>query len=468
MSKRGSRLPSHIVATPPARPSVNPGAVRALSGVAVAVVLMVHCRQAEATPLMLASSIMTPTAAPFDDFVAEAAQRFAIPEAWIRAVMQAESAGDVQSLSPKGAMGLMQIMPSTWADLRARYGLGNDAYDPHDNILGGAAYLREMYDLFGTPGFIGAYNAGPARYQDHLTTGLPLPDETVAYMANVGRMIGADPDTSLFAVGAAPAAAPRAPVAAGGPVPAPAAVGDRSESVALAEEASGGAARPQIVMADSAPAGVVPGAGRAGDGGASIRPGQRAPARASGDDAPDDTSFDPTPTGDRKHSAVPGGLIIFTSVDDAPTKWHQAPAIVSADEDADADVLPGSGGGLDDAGLISRIHPRDVRHRGTVISAREAVDEPVDLDRSGHEGWGQVRHTSEPVRAASVSDGYAPREEISRPSGPHEVGAARPAQHGGGAELDRRFDHPSSSGGGSRSGGTSSHSHGSRGGRSAG
>jgi soluble lytic murein transglycosylase-like protein len=75
-------------------------------------------------------------------------------------------------------MGLMQIMPETWATLRLRYGLGADPFDPHDNILAGAAYLRELHDRYGSPGFLAAYNAGPARYEDHLATGQPLPAET--------------------------------------------------------------------------------------------------------------------------------------------------------------------------------------------------------------------------------------------------------------------------------------------------
>ena len=95
--------------------------------------------------------------------IAEAAQRFGVPVAWIRAVMHVESRGDERAISPVGAMGLMQIMPATWSNLRDRHGLGNDPFDPHDNILAGAAYLREMYDRYGSPGFLAAYNAGPGR-----------------------------------------------------------------------------------------------------------------------------------------------------------------------------------------------------------------------------------------------------------------------------------------------------------------
>ena len=57
-------------------------------------------------------------------------------------------------------IGLMQIMPTTWAALRRRYSLGVDPYDAHDNILGGTALLRELYDRFGANGFLAAYNAG--------------------------------------------------------------------------------------------------------------------------------------------------------------------------------------------------------------------------------------------------------------------------------------------------------------------
>ena len=103
--------------------------------------------------------------------------------------MQAESGGDAHALSAQGAMGLMQIMPGTWAELRLRYGLGADPYDPHDNITAGAAYLREMHDRYGEPGFLAAYNAGPDRYKEHVATGRPLPAETVSYMAVVASLI---------------------------------------------------------------------------------------------------------------------------------------------------------------------------------------------------------------------------------------------------------------------------------------
>jgi soluble lytic murein transglycosylase-like protein len=102
--------------------------------------------------------------------------------------MHAESSAKQRARSERGAMGLMQIMPKTWTELRARYGLGADPYDPRDNILAGAAYIRELYDRYGAPGLLAAYNAGPGRYE-RLATGRPLPDETQAYVATLAPMI---------------------------------------------------------------------------------------------------------------------------------------------------------------------------------------------------------------------------------------------------------------------------------------
>jgi soluble lytic murein transglycosylase-like protein len=133
----------------------------------------------------------TATSNPYADYIAEASQRFGVPIAWIMAVMRAESAGDVQAVSRKGAMGLMQLMPDTWAELRVRHGLGRNVYDPRDNILASTAYLREMFDRYGNVGaMLAAYNAGPGRYDEHLSTGRPLPAETRAYVAAILPLIG--------------------------------------------------------------------------------------------------------------------------------------------------------------------------------------------------------------------------------------------------------------------------------------
>lgn len=149
-----------------------------------------------AAPVALAEDLppaSAPARDPYAGFVTEAAQRFGIPEAWIRAVASVESGGDPRAVSPAGAMGLMQIMPDTWAGLRRRYGLGADPFAPRDNILAGAAYLREMWGRYGnTAAMLAAYNAGPARYEDHLRTGRNLPAETRAYVALLAPMLGGE------------------------------------------------------------------------------------------------------------------------------------------------------------------------------------------------------------------------------------------------------------------------------------
>src|SRR3546814_19057522 len=90
------------------------------------------------------------------------------------------------SRSLAGAMGLMQLMPATWADMRARLGLGRNPDDPRDNILAATFFLRLMYDRFGYPGLFGAYNAGPGAYSAWLAGNRRLPRATVASLDSVG------------------------------------------------------------------------------------------------------------------------------------------------------------------------------------------------------------------------------------------------------------------------------------------
>lgn len=134
------------------------------------------------------SSVCTP----FAKLITPDARRFSIPAAWICAVINAESAGDVHAISPKGAIGLMQLMPQTWALLRRRYHLGANPESPRDNIFVGTAYLRALLDRYGAPGFLAAYNAGPAQWQEHLATGAKLPIETQAYLARLLPIIDGD------------------------------------------------------------------------------------------------------------------------------------------------------------------------------------------------------------------------------------------------------------------------------------
>jgi hypothetical protein len=143
----------------------------------------------------------TVTRHPYAVHVADAAQRFGIPEAWIWAVMRVESNGDSRAISSAGAMGLMQIMPGTWANLRVRHGLGRDPFDVRDNIMAGAAYLRAMHDRYGNPAaMLAAYNAGPGRYDEYLSRGRPLPAETRGYLVKLAPIIGSADDIQLTTV----------------------------------------------------------------------------------------------------------------------------------------------------------------------------------------------------------------------------------------------------------------------------
>jgi len=142
----------------------------------------------------MSAPVAKPGHAMFDDlyarFIAEASQRFGVPTGWIRTIMRVESGGVWRAISPRGALGLMQIMPATWVDLRARLGLGADPFDPHDNIMAGTAYLAEMYVRYGMPGALAAYNAGPGRWEAFHASARPLPSETIAYVAAIAPMIG--------------------------------------------------------------------------------------------------------------------------------------------------------------------------------------------------------------------------------------------------------------------------------------
>jgi hypothetical protein len=160
---------------------------RALRRAAALAILVPGLGAAKAAPVAAAGAATEPPAVA--QAVAESSARFSIPPDWIRAVMRVESGGNARALSPKGAIGLMQIMPDTWRTLRRRYSLGDDPYDAHDNILGGTALLREFYDRFGAGGFLAAYNAGPSRYLAFLTQGRPLELETQIYLAKLAALL---------------------------------------------------------------------------------------------------------------------------------------------------------------------------------------------------------------------------------------------------------------------------------------
>lgn len=155
---------------------------------------------------------------PWGPYINEAAARYAIPAQWIRAVMAQESGGQEQAVSPAGAMGLMQIMPATYEELREANNLGADPFNPEDNILAGAAYIKEMYARYGAPGFLAAYNAGPDELDAYLAGDGTLPDETVNYLASVAPNLGSGTimtgPLAAYATGGVQVASAAAPSAA--------------------------------------------------------------------------------------------------------------------------------------------------------------------------------------------------------------------------------------------------------------
>ena len=162
---------------------------------------MIHTLRGAIGALLLAllHSVAVAAAAPYcgterwQSLIAEAASDFELPELWLHAVMRAESGGcdrmnGAPTVSPAGAMGLMQLMPSTWAEYRAKLRLGDDPHSPRDNIRAGSAYLRDLYDRYDWPGALAAYHAGPRRYDEHLSAGRALPQSTLDYLAHVERL----------------------------------------------------------------------------------------------------------------------------------------------------------------------------------------------------------------------------------------------------------------------------------------
>jgi soluble lytic murein transglycosylase-like protein len=118
----------------------------------------------------------------FDDLIQTASGRYSIDAALIRAVIKAESDFNARARSQKGAMGLMQLMPET-----ARLHNIGDAYNPGENVEGGARHLRMLLDRYqgDLELSLAAYNAGSAAVERH--RGIPPFSETREYVRRVLR-----------------------------------------------------------------------------------------------------------------------------------------------------------------------------------------------------------------------------------------------------------------------------------------
>jgi soluble lytic murein transglycosylase-like protein len=123
-------------------------------------------------------------ARPYDELITEHSRTHGVRAELVRAVMQVESGFNPYARSPKGAMGLMQLMPAT----AKQYGVRN-AFNPIENVAAGVAYLRELLDRYQNNEelALAAYNAGPGAVDKHGQT-VPPYRETQSYVAQINKM----------------------------------------------------------------------------------------------------------------------------------------------------------------------------------------------------------------------------------------------------------------------------------------
>lgn len=119
-----------------------------------------------------------------EGIVASAAHEYGVDPRLIRAVIQAESGGNHRAVSPRGAMGLMQLMPGTAREL----GVG-DPFDPRENVRAGTSYLKSLLERYqgNVDLALAAYNWGPGNLERSYRS---LPAETVNYIAKIKRLLG--------------------------------------------------------------------------------------------------------------------------------------------------------------------------------------------------------------------------------------------------------------------------------------
>jgi soluble lytic murein transglycosylase-like protein len=140
--------------------------------------LATESREEKAVPVPLAAD------ASVNEIIEHAAERHKVDPLLVHSVIQVESAYNKYAVSPKGAMGMMQLMPATARSLGVR-----NPFDPRENIEAGVRYLKQLQDTFGDLRHaLAAYNAGPGAVSKYGT--IPPYAETQNYVYQVGKRLG--------------------------------------------------------------------------------------------------------------------------------------------------------------------------------------------------------------------------------------------------------------------------------------